>query len=153
MSTSFCTCAFTGHRQLSGDFDLCVLERVAEKLVKLGTRRFLFGAAAGFDLISAECILRLKKTYKDITLCACIPFTGQDNYYSCKEKLRYENILKACDEKIVLSDGYYNGCMHMRNRYLVDNSDVLVSYLRQNRGGTYYTVNYARKNNKKIIEI
>ena len=43
--------------------------------------------------------------------------------------------------------------MFERDRYLVDNSDLLVCFLRKNRGGTFYTVNYARKKGKKIIEL
>ena len=54
---------------------------------------------------------------------------------------------------VVLEPCYVAGCMYKRDRYLVENSDVLVCFLRRNSGGTYYTVNYARKMNKKIIEL
>ncbi|WP_297983767.1 hypothetical protein [uncultured Oscillibacter sp.] len=48
---------------------------------------------------------------------------------------------------------YTRGCMHKRNRYLVDNSGVCVCYLTKERGGTAYTVNYAEKRKLEIINI
>ena len=53
----------------------------------------------------------------------------------------------------MLSPYYYDGCMQARDRFLVDNADVVVSFLRRKSGGTYYTVNYAATKGVKIIEI
>lgn len=145
-------CAFTGHRILDGDFDLNLLERVILRLIKGGVKQFYCGMAVGFDLKAAECVLKIKKS-QDIKLIACIPCKGQSGKYSLNDKNRYFSILEKCDEKIVLSKNYYAGCMFARNRYMVDNCNVLVCYLRENSGGTYYTVNYAKKRGIKVIEI
>lgn len=48
---------------------------------------------------------------------------------------------------------YTKGCMHKRNRHLVDNSSVCVCYLNRESGGTAYTVNYAKKNGLEIINL
>lgn len=45
------------------------------------------------------------------------------------------------------------GCMHERNRRLVDNSAVCVCYLTQPAGGTHYTVEYARRQGLSIINL
>lgn len=146
-------CAFTGHRSLAGtDFDEHLLERVILNLVKTGYNRFLCGMAVGFDMKAAQAVLALKGEY-DIQLVACLPCTNQSERFSAKSKALYDEILDKCDEKIVLGSEYENGCMQRRDRYLVDNCDVLVSFLRKSSGGTYYTVNYARKSNKKVIEL
>lgn len=145
-------CAFTGHRALDSRFNRELLDRVILNLIKSGTRNFYCGMAIGFDMQAAEAVLRYKESY-DIKLCACIPCEAQSKYFSAKEKERYEKILCACDEKIVLSTEYTPGCMQERDRFLVDNCDVLVAYLRKKYGGTYYTVSYAEKQNKKIIEL
>lgn len=146
-------CAFTGHRALSGDFDILVLDRVIERLIKLGVKRFLCGCAMGFDIIAAERVLIKREEFKDIELCACIPYPGQSKSFPLNYKERYEKILSACDEKIVLSENYYRGCMHVRDRFMVDNADVLVCYLRKKQGGTYYTFKYAESKDIKIIEL
>ena len=43
--------------------------------------------------------------------------------------------------------------MHKRNRHLVDNSSICVCYLTENKGGTFYTVEYAKSKNLKVINI
>lgn len=146
------SCAFTGHRVLAGKLDINLLDRVIENLIKTGVNKFYCGMAKGFDMLVAENVINFKKTY-DISLYACIPFENQSEDYGEKDRERYSKILEECDGAIILSDEYYSGCMHARDRFMVDNCSVLVCYLRQNRGGTYYTVNYARKNCVKIIEL
>lgn len=148
----YTNCAFTGHRVLDSQFDVTLLDRVILNLIKSGARNFYCGMAIGFDTEAAEIVLRYKKSY-DIRLCACIPCETQSKYFSVKEKRRYEEILSSCDEKIVFYPEYTPGCMQKRDRFLVDNCDVLVAFLRKKYGGTYYTVNYAKKHGKKIIEL
>jgi len=46
---------------------------------------------------------------------------------------------------------YSKGCMHKRNRHLVDNSSACVCYLTEKTGGTAYTVEYAQRMNLRII--
>ena len=146
-------CCFSGHRNLkSYDFDQALLDRVVLDLIKMGTTEFLCGMAYGFDLAAARTVLMYKNDY-EIKLTACLPCANQSDTFSQANKLQYKIILDACDEVITLSPYYYNGCMLERDRYMVDNSDILVCFLRKNSGGTFYTVNYARKQNKKIIEL
>ena len=146
-------CAFTGHREISEDFDEELLDRVVTDLIKCGTEVFYTGMAMGFDLIAAECVLRLKKKFKKLKLVACIPYKGQAVGYTSSEKVRYQRILDCCDESICLSEEYHDGCFFERNRYMVDSCDVVIAYLRKKRGGTYYTVNYADATNKKVIKL
>ena len=145
-------CAFTGHRQLDSRFDRNLLDRVILNLIKSGARNFYCGMAMGFDMIAAEIVLKYRESYP-VRLCACVPCGEQSKFFSLKDRVRYEKILCAADEKIVFSPEYVDGCMQERDRFLVDNCDVLVCYLRKTCGGTYYTVNYAKKQNKKLIEV
>lgn len=145
------TCTFTGHRQLN-DLDYALMDRVILNLVKNGCNRFFCGMAKGFDLAAAESLIEIKRVYP-AEIVACIPCERQSDGYTAADRARYDRILKNCSEIIVLSDNYYNGCMQVRDRFMVDNSDVVLCYLRKKSGGTYYTVNYASKLGKKIIEI
>lgn len=134
------------------DFDFNLLDRVILNLIKNGVDTFYCGMATGFDTAAAESLINFKKDY-DITVVACIPCESQTETFSQKAKERYESILNCCDEEIIFSSNYFHGCMQQRDRYLVDNCDVLVSYLRRKSGGTYYTVNYAKTNGVKVIEL
>lgn len=144
-------CTFTGHRILR-DLDFSLLDRVIKNLIKGGCRKFLCGMAVGFDLAAAESVLQLSKVYGG-ELVACVPCADQNKVFSVADRTRYERILGRCSEVIYLAERYYKGCMHVRDRFMVDNSDAVVCYLRERRGGTFYTVEYARKQGKMIIEI
>lgn len=63
------------------------------------------------------------------------------------------DIKERADKVVYVSQIYTKGCMHKRNRYLVDNSSVCVCYLTENKGGTAYTVNYASSKDKMIINV
>jgi uncharacterized phage-like protein YoqJ len=109
--------------------------------------------AKGFDLLAAETVLKLKGTYPQIKLIACIPCLGQEKNYTEEDKSRYALILEKCDDIKIISRTYYPGCMFSRDRYMVDNSDYVVALLRHTHGGTYYTVSYAKSKNKPIIVV
>lgn len=65
----------------------------------------------------------------------------------------YEEIKFKCDKYVYLSENYTNDCMLIRNQHLVNNSSCCVCYLKQSRGGTAYTVNYAKKQGLTIHNI
>ncbi len=147
-------CAFTGHREIPGE-DLEKIKNFTKKTVDLlisrGVTEFICGGAVGYDMLCAEIILEAKK-YAPVRLTVAVPCRGQERYYSYADRERYGNIMENADEKVVLSDHYYNGCMQVRNRYMVNRADFLVSYCTRASGGTYYTKNYAEKCGKYVID-
>ena len=144
-------CAFTGHRLIGDDFDVALLSRVVEGLVKRGIKTFYCGMAKGFDLFAAE--VALKFSGEGARLVACIPYEGQSSAFSASDRERYRNILGYCSQRIVFSGEYNRYCMHSRDRYMVDCCGTVVCYLRKPNGGTRYTVNYARARGRHIIEL
>lgn len=138
-------CAFTGHRDLGADFQVNLLKKEIENLINLGVDTFLTGMAIGFDLICAETVLSLKEKYKNIKLVACVPFYNQEKSYTEKDKERYTKILSLVDENILLSERYFRGCLHVRNKFMADKADVMVAYLKKDTGGTAWTVKYFQK--------
>ena len=55
------SCAFTGHRELPAYFSSKKLYTEIEELIKNGIEIFYNGMAIGFDLLSAEQVLKLNK--------------------------------------------------------------------------------------------
>lgn len=139
------TCAFTGHRTLHDDFSPRKLKREIKKLILAGVDTFYNGMAMGFDLLAAEKTLELKKKYPFIRLILCIPCYNQERNFSEKDKSRYAAIYKKADEKVLLSESYYRGCMQNRNRYMAERADVLIAYCNKVEGGAAYTVKYFQK--------
>ncbi len=148
------TCCFTGHRDIP-KWEVGILKIKIKKaivnLIKEGVIYFGAGGARGFDTLAAEAVLELKNKYPDIKLILVLPCLNQTRGWNEKDIVKYNNIIHSADKIRVLSDNYYSGCMHARNRYMVNNSSYCISYCRQTNGGTAYTVDYAIKNGKKII--
>ena len=107
--------------------------------------------AWGFDLKVFEVLLTKKN--KNIDIIACVPCKEQSTYFKKDEKLKYDDYLKQADKIVYVSNEYFDGCMQKRNRYMVDNSSILVAYLYSNIGGTKNTVSYAEKKGINIIRI
>ncbi|MDE6725895.1 MAG: SLOG family protein [Ruminiclostridium sp.] len=126
-----------------------------ERLVFRDYRFFLTGGALGCDLLAAEAVVTLKKKYykKHIVHELCIPCYDHDAKWDEKDKRRLEEIKKSSIVTYVTDSGYVNGCMQKRNRYMVDTSSVLVAVYDGINGGTKNTVEYAQKQNKKLIVI
>ncbi len=139
------TCAFTGHRELPQDFSYFVLKKQIAALIEEGVCTFYIGMARGFDLTAAKAVIALKKKYPHIKWIACVPFFGQEKHFCAADKKRYVSYLKKADETQILSEYYYKGCMHERDRFMADRADVLVAFLRHDTGGTAYTVRYFQK--------
>lgn len=142
--------ALTGHRVLGRNFSEAKLEGALRALVGEGADTFYCGMALGFDSLCCEILLRLREEF-NVKIVACVPCADQAARYSPRAREKYDSLLAACDEKIVLHEKYENGCMFERNRRMVDNCDVLLAYLENERGGTFYTVNYAKKKGKRIV--
>ena len=145
------TCCFTGHRVIpSGEKETIrnLLETAIEKAIQDGYRFFGAGGALGFDTLAAQTVLTLKQQYPHIRLILVLPCINQANGWKQADIDEYERIKSLADKVVYTSTEYTYGCMHKRNRHLVDNSSLCICYLTKVSGGTAYTVRYAES--KKI---
>ena len=82
-----------------------------------------------------------------------LPCLTQTRGWRPEDVAEYERIKDQADEAIYTALQYTRGCMHKRNRYMVDHSGVCVCYLTKDSGGTAYTVNYAKKMGLNVFNI
>ena len=146
-------CVFTGHRDLQSDFSKKKLKETIKSVIAKGVDTFLCGMAIGFDLIATETVFSLKIKYPQIKLIACIPCAEQDKYFSRTDQKRYAAAVKKADERVLLSENYYRGCMQARDRYMAERGDVMITYCKKEEGGTAYTVKCFQRlhPNKEVI--
>lgn len=122
-----------------------------DKLRGSGANVFCTGMAQGVDTWCAEIVLELQREYPEVKLWAVVPCREQDSMWSSEDKQRYRSILGRCEKVLCVSEEYTKQCMHKRNRALVDLCDILVAVYDGKPGGTKYTVDYAKKKNRKTI--
>ena len=157
--------AFTGHRPTRFCFgydeadERCVkikkllAERVGT-LIAEGVTIFYSGMALGVDQWAAEIVLGMKKDHPSIRLIAVRPCGTQSDCWTDEQRERHRNTLALCDEVITLHEKYRRGCLHERNRFLVDHAQYLLAvYDGGSKGGTAYTVKYARQQGRCVTVI
>lgn len=150
------TCCFTGHRNLPSEVtDILArrLERTLRELIDDGVRYFGAGGALGFDTLAAQTVLKLRKEFPHIRLILVLPCLSQTRGWRESDVRVYEDIKAAADKVTYTSKEYTQGCMHKRNRHLVDWSGTCVCYLSKESGGTAYTVRYAREKGLRVINL
>lgn len=150
------TCCFTGHRKIPPEERAGIadrLERIIISLYQQGIQTYEAGGALGFDTLAARTVLRLRENCPGMKLVLVLPCLTQTRGWKPEDAAEYESIKAQADHVVYTAQQYTRGCMHRRNRYLVDNSGICVCYLTKERGGTAYTVNYAEKHKLEIINI
>lgn len=140
------TCCFTGHRIIPAAVLPGLkeeLEQAVREMVDRGVSRFLCGGARGFDTLAAQTVLQLKREYPTLELFLVLPCRDQARGWSSEEAIQYEAVRRRADRVVYMENAYTEGCMHKRNRALVDNSRYCIYYMVQRMGGPAYTVDYA----------
>ncbi len=150
-------CCFTGHRLIPRSLVPELQNRLREEILRLageGVNIFLAGGALGFDTLAAQEVLALRQDMPDLRLVLVLPCLGQESRWTPEDAEVYHDLIKQADEAIYTDDVYNRGCMFRRNRYLVDHSSRCVCYLTdREKGGTAYTVRYARRNGLPVVNL
>ena len=150
------TCCFTGHRHLPPEEQAEIasrLECVISAQYQKGIRYYGAGGALGFDALAARTVIRLRENCPGMKLILVLPCLTQTRGWRSEDIAEYERIKAQADKVVYTAQQYTRGCMHRRNRHLVDHSGVCVCYLTKESGGTAYTVNYAKRHGVEIINI
>lgn len=159
------TVCFTGHRsqklpwQFNEDDARCQAMKATlaieiEKAIQRGYRTFLSGMALGFDIICAETVLAFKEKYPDIKIIGALPCKTQDIKWQARDRERYRSLLCRLDGVRCLYDEYIGAeCMLERNRYMVNNSSLMIALFNGLSGGTKSTIEYAKKQGLEVVVI
>lgn len=146
------TVCFTGHRELRHRDIADCLDTLLEELINQGYKFFGAGGALGFDMETAEAVLRARERHP-IKLILVLPYPGQAERWSIEQRDRYESIKAKADKVKYISAKYAPNCFHVRNRALVDGAGLCVAYKYKDSGGTAYTVDYAKEQGLRVINI
>nr|DAW13088.1 MAG TPA: Protein of unknown function (DUF1273) [Bacteriophage sp.] len=129
------------------------LRSILDFQVLAGEKKFelISGMALGVDQLFFSVGNQLRKEYAEqgitIVLTAAVPCIEQDGIWKDDCKISYAAMLKAADKKVRISNKKYEddkGCMQRRNRFMVDNADMVLAYHDGSEGGTKNCIDYAK---------
>lgn len=105
------------------------------------------GMATGWDQGIARAAINL-----GLPLLAAVPFEGMESKWPESGQKEYKDILsKAAKVHIVCEGGYEAKKFYLRDKYMVDNADIILAlYNGAEKGGTAITVKYAEEVKKPI---
>lgn len=152
------TAMFTGHRLISAvectrlrlELPALVTDLYAE-----GITHFISGAALGFDTLAAQAVLSVRDSGLPVVLWLAVPCLEQDARWRPADQEVYTSLTKRANHLIYTSlMPYYNGCMQVRNRSMVESASVCIAYFDgERRGGTSSTYRLAQSFGRRIINL
>lgn len=142
--------AITGHRPEQLNDMVWVRQVLAEVLTELQPDLLFQGMAAGVDLLSA-----VVARENNINYVACRPWATHTPRVEDEEL--YQAVLNNAFRVDIVdpADSYVGPWLyHNRNKYMVNNADLLISVWNGSpKGGTAACTKYAKGENKPIIHI
>ena len=142
-------CCGFGHRNVFENIS-DKLDQAIESAIQQGCEIFYTGAMGDFDSLFSSGVRRAKNTYPYIKLICVKPyFTNDINTNRDFYAALYDDIIIP-DE---LADIHYKAAINARNRWMIDNSDIIVVYTVRNYGGAYDALKYAKRTQKTVFTI
>ncbi|MEG1886552.1 MAG: DUF1273 domain-containing protein [Oscillospiraceae bacterium] len=146
-------CTFTGHREvyLSG-INAKITDSINDFLKKDTSFIFYTGGMGEFDVMCSAAVSTAKKEHREleIKLVLVMPYmsnrlnTGKDYY-----KSYYDDIIIPEE----LQGEHYKSIITRRNRWMIDQADLVLAYVRRDFGGAFSALKYANKLKKEVINL
>ena len=157
-------CAFTGYRPQKMPFGFdeddprCIdfknrLKNTIHALYDMGYKHFISGGALGMDMFAAEAVVELREQHPEIILEMVSPFDTQAAKWSPEHQARHERLFELADITTATGHQYTKGAMFTRNRYLVNNADLLLAAYDGQPGGTAMTIQTAKATGVQVVII
>lgn len=110
---------------------------------------FLVGRNGDFDLMAASVIRKLKKetANENAFLTLVLPYETAELRNNTESFESYYDSIEICDSQ------NFKYAIVARNRDMIDRSDMVVVYVKNESGGAYQSLKYAEKNQKRIINL
>ena len=135
---------FCGHsKEIYSEDIIRKIHTILTEKILSGATTFYLGGYGKFDCLCAHTLKKIKATYPHIKIIFVTPYINKS----------YDT--KIYDESIYppLENTPLKFAISHRNRWMVDNSDCVVCYVKHGWGGAFKTFEYAKKRKKEIIEL
>lgn len=149
------TVSLFGHRIIE---DYLTVEAKLHELLRIIIQRenidieFLVGRNGDFDLMATSVIRKLKKETgnENAFLTLVLPYETAELRNNTESFESYYDSIETCEAS---ADCNFKYAIVARNRDMIDRSDLVVVYVKNESGGAYQSLKYAEKIQKRIINL
>lgn len=148
------TVSFFGHREIDYFFKYeGKVEDIVYKAIEQNPYvEFLVGRDGDFDALVSSVV---KKAKKNVGTARCgltwvLPYEKAEYTNNAEDFNKYYDNVEVCIDS---ANAHPKAAIQIRNRYMVDRSNLVVFFVERNSGGAYQTMKYAENVGKNIINI
>ena len=148
------TVSLFGHREINQPY---VVEKKLETIIRRlvsreGYVNFLIGRDGEFDLIAASVIHRIikKLDYGNASLTLVLSYMKAEYRKNEQAYLNYYDEVEICPES---SKVHFKAAIRMRNRNMIDRSNLVICFVEHKKGGAYQSLQYADRSRIQTINI
>ena len=148
------TVSLFGHRIISEPIEMeKALDEIVRELIRSKKCvEFLVGRNGDFDIMAASVIRRAKRDmdYGNTFLVLVLPYSNAVSQKKIKEYESYYDEVEVCEESAA---AHFKAAFKIRNRHMVERSNLTVCCVQHNSGGAYEALRYAESTGIKVINI
>ena len=148
------TVSFFGHRKIE---NASVIETRLEEIVTGLIRskefvEFLIGRDGEFDLLASSVIRRCINACGtgSTAFVLVLPYMRKEYAENESEFLDYYDEVEICEKSL---SAHYKAAIQIRNRCMIDRSDLVVCCVQKSSGGAYSAMKYAGKVGRSVRNI
>ena len=135
---------FCGHSMVTGKEKLSKkLSETIEELINGGADTFYLGGYGDFDILAAREVKRSAMKHANIVSILVLPYLDHKYNKELYDETVYPDLESIPKRFAILK----------RNRWMIDNADIVVSYVEHDYGGAAKTLEYAKKRGKRVINL
>ena len=140
------TATFFGHGDAPQEIFLTVETLLKNLIEKEGVHRFYVGNHGNFDRIVSNILSKLRVIYPQITCYVVLAYMPQ-----AKTENAWQNLNTILPYEIAAAIPRF--AISKRNEWMLENSEVVVTYVRRSFGGAAKYKEMAIRKRKRVIEI
>ena len=150
MLLPYTVCLF-GHRKIENVIEVegSLRKAIEDILAEHEYVEFLIGREGEFDILAASVIKSVMRD-RDVGSCSLtlvMPYLRAGFEKNQTEYEAYYNSVELCEESAA---AHPKAAIQIRNRFMVDRTDLCIFYVTHLSGGAYRTMRYAEATGKRI---
>lgn len=148
------TVSLFGHRELSNSIEI---EKQLYKIVRelICTKEyveFLVGRNGDFDTLVSSVIRKVMRDndYGNVAHILVLPYQTAEYLNNLDSFKEYYSEIEVCEQSAA---AHFKAAIQIRNRVMIDRSDLVICYVEHKSGGAYKALRYSEKQGRTVVNL